>query len=342
MEATDRESGALVTALDDHVERRPKTTPLGAATVVLRWVARIVVLILIIDVARILVTSKTIEWGTVWHYLSVSQILSGALTTFELTLAGMTIGITLGVVLALMRLSASLVMNSAASAYLWFFRGTPLLVQIIFLYNLASFIPRITIGIPFGGATFASWSTNSAITVTSAAVLALGLNQAAYMCEIVRAGILSVDEGQLEASLALGMTRRRAMRRIILPQAMPVIIPPTANNAIALLKDSSLVSVISMKELLYQAQLIYSAQFNTIPLLVVVCIWYLAMTTVASVGQYYLERHFGRGTTRTPPPSFRQRFGSNLTSIFRPAGKLGPAHELAATQAAGRDPGVGG
>ncbi|MGH3262297.1 MAG: amino acid ABC transporter permease, partial [Trebonia sp.] len=299
---------------------RPQTTPLGTGLEAIRWLVRIVVLVLLIDVVRILVTSKTIEWGTVWHYLTVSQIISGVLTTLELTVAGMVIGITLGVVLALMRLSSSLVMNSAASGYLWFFRGTPLLVQIIFLYNLASFIPRITLGIPFGGATFASWNTNSVITVTSAAVLALGLNQAAYMCEIVRAGILSVDEGQLEASLAVGMTQRRAMRRIILPQAMPVIIPPTGNNAIALLKDSSLVSVISMKELLYHAQLIYSAQFNTIPLLVVVCIWYLAMTTVASVGQYQLERHFGRGNARNPPPSFRQRFRGNLTSIFIPGG----------------------
>lgn len=337
MDATHRERGELVTALDDHVERRPKTTTAGIALIVAKWLMRLFVLVLIVDIARILVTSKTIEWGTVGHYLTFGAILNGVVTTLELTVAGMAIGIALGVVLALMRLSSSLVMNGAASGYLWFFRGTPLLVQIIFLYNLASFIQRITIGVPFGGPTLASWSTNSVITVTSAAILALGLNQGAYMCEIVRAGILSVDEGQLEASMALGMTRRRAMRRIILPQAMPVIIPPTGNNAIALLKDSSLVSVISMKELLYQAQLIYSAQFNTIPLLVVVCIWYLAMTTLSSIGQYFLERHFGRGTTRNPPPSFRQRFGSNLTSIFRPGGRMGSA-DVAAVARAGQAP----
>lgn len=342
MAATEREPGDIVTALDDHVERRPKTTAAGVALVALRWIVRVVVLVLIVDIARIIITSKTIEWSVVRHYLTFNAILSGVGTTLELTVAGMAIGIALGVVLALMRLSSSLVMNSAASGYLWFFRGTPLLVQIIFLYNLASFIQRITIGVPFGGPTLASWSTNSVITVTSAAILALGLNQGAYMCEIVRAGILSVDEGQLEASLALGMTRRRAMRRIILPQAMPVIIPPTGNNAIALLKDSSLVSVISMKELLYQAQLIYSAQFNTIPLLVVVCIWYLAMTTVSSIGQYYLERRFGRGTTRNPPPSFRQRFGSNLTSIFRPGGRAGSADDVAAALGAGKSPGYDG
>jgi polar amino acid transport system permease protein len=172
--------------------------------------------------------------------------------------------------------------------------------------------------VPFGGATFVSWKTNSLITPFVAGSLALGLNQAAYMCEIIRAGIVSVDEGQLEASLALGMTRGRAMRRIILPQAMPVIIPPTGNNAIALLKDSSLVSVISITELLYSVQLIYSANFKTIPLLVVACIMYLILTTITSIGQYYLERHFGRGGSRNEPPTMIQRIWANLTQILRP------------------------
>jgi polar amino acid transport system permease protein len=291
--------------------------------------------VLVVDIVRILVTSKTIDWGQVGHYLTFHAIIAGVEITLLLTVCGMAIGIILGVVLALMRLSPSPVMNGAASFYLWFFRGTPLLVQILFTYNLASFIERITVGIPFGGPTFLSWNTNSLITPLSAGILALGLNQAAYMCEIVRAGILSVDEGQLEASMALGMTRRRAMRRIILPQAMPVIIPPTGNNAIALLKDSSLVSVISLKDLLYQTQLIYSAQFNVIPLLVVACIWYLALTTILSIGQHFLERHFGRGGTRTPPPSFGQRFGRNLTSILRPGGDAQSALR------AGTEPGAG-
>ncbi len=341
MNATSRESGDLVTALDGHVERRPKTTRASVAMQVGRWLVRLVVLVLVADVVRILITSKTIEWGQVGHYLSYSAIIDGVEVTLLLTVCGMAIGIVLGVVLALMRLSSSFLMNGASSLYLWFFRGTPLLVQILFLYNLASFIPRITIGIPFGGPTFLSWNTNSLITALAAGIFALGLNQAAYMCEIVRAGILSVDEGQLEASLALGMTRGRAMRRIVLPQAMPVIIPPTGNNAIALLKDSSLVSVIAVKELLYQTQLIYAADFNTIPLLVVACIWYLALTTVFSIGQHFLERRFGRGTSRTPPPSFGRRFGRNLTSIFRPAGKLGSGGDIAAALSAGNDPGLG-
>ncbi len=198
----------VVTALDGHVERRPKTTRVSVAMQVGRWLVRLVVLVLVADVVRILVTSKTIEWGQVGHYLSVQRDPRRGRGNALLTVCGMAIGIVLGVVLALMRLSSSFVMNGASSLYLWFFRGTPLLVQILFLYNLASFIPRITIGIPFGGPTFLSWDTNSLITALAAGIFALGLNQAAYMCEIVRAGILSVDEGQLEASLALGMTPR--------------------------------------------------------------------------------------------------------------------------------------
>ncbi|MCL2417698.1 MAG: amino acid ABC transporter permease [Conexibacteraceae bacterium] len=316
-----RESGDLVTALDGHVERRPKASLSGTASAGVRWLGRVIVVLLVVDLVRILVTSKRIEWGTVKHYLTAHSILLGALKTIELTAIGMAIGISLGLVLALMRLSPSVIMNGAASMYLWFFRGTPLLVQILFFYNLALFLPRISLGVPFGGPTFASWSTNSLIAPFTAGCLALGLNQAAYMCEIVRAGILSVDEGQLEASHALGMTRGQAMRRIILPQAMPVIIPPTGNNAIALLKDSSLVSVISILELLGTAQLISSANFATIPLLVVASIWYLVMTTIASIGQAYLERHFGRGTSRNAPPTMLQRIGANATAILRPGAR---------------------
>jgi len=316
-----RESGDLVTALDGHVERRPKASLSSAAAFGGRWLVRLLVLLLLVVVVRVLVTSKTIHWSTVSHYLTVNEILVGVRRTLELTAIGMAIGIILGVVLALMRMSSSVLMNGASSLYLWFFRGTPLLVQILFFYNLALFLPRISLGVPFGGPTFASWSTNSLIAPFTAGALALGLNQGAYMCEIVRAGILSVDEGQLEASHALGMTRGQAMRRIILPQAMPVIIPPTGNNAIALLKDSSLVSVISILDLLGAVQLISSANFATVPLLVVASIWYLVMTTVASVGQYYLERHFGRGSTRNAPPTMLQRIGANATAILRPGAR---------------------
>ncbi len=311
-----RDSDTSLAALD-YVERRPNGRFTKHTLTAGRWIGRLLVLLVLAIIVHLLVTSKAIEWGTVWHYLSVHSIVMGVLRTVELTVIGMLIGIVLGVILALMRLSSSIIMSSAASLYIWFFRGTPLLVQILFTYNLASFIPRITLGVPFGGPVAISWNTNSVVTPFIAAIVALGLNQAAYMCEIVRAGILSVEEGQLEASLALGMPHSRAMRRIVLPQAMRVIIPPTGNHTIALLKDTSLVSVISMTELLYSVQLISSATFQEIPLLVVACIWYLIMTTILSIGQYYLERHFGRGRTRNAPPTMLERIRRNFAQPFR-------------------------
>ena len=214
-----------------------------------------------------------------------------------------------------MKLSANPLLGAVASLYLWLFRGTPLLVQILFWFNLASFAPHISLGIPFGGATWVSWNTNSVISPLTAALIALGTNMGAYMAEIIRAGILSVDEGQVEASLALGMTHNRAMRRIVLPQAMRVIIPPTGNMAIALLKDSSLVSVISMTELLYSVQLIYANTFQVIPLLIVASVWYLVLTSIFSIGQVFLERHFGRGSSRNAPPSMRSQLMGNVTRM---------------------------
>jgi polar amino acid transport system permease protein len=305
----------------DFTERRPAGSWASIARVSARWLGRLVVLVLAAMALHLLVTSKTIEWSVVRHYFTEKNILLGVVRTVELTAIGMVIGVLIGVVLAMMRLSSSMLLNAAASLYLWLFRGTPLLVQILFWFNLASFIQRLSIGVPFGPG-FVSWNTNSVITPFVAAILALGLNQGAYMCEIVRAGILSVDGGQLEASLTLGMTQGRAMRRVVLPQAMRVIIPPTGNHAIALLKDSSLVSVISMTELLYSAQIIYANTFQTIPLLIVASLWYLIMTTVTSFFQYHLERHFGRGATRNAPPPVYQRIQQSWArSIRRRAGE---------------------
>ncbi|HLX21431.1 MAG TPA: amino acid ABC transporter permease, partial [Gaiellaceae bacterium] len=183
---------------------------------------------------------------------------------------------------------------------IWFFRGTPVLVQILFWFNLALLFPKIALGIPFGP-TFYHHSVNSLITPYNAAILALGLNEAAYMAEIVRAGILSVDEGQSEAAAAVGMTRSQTMRRIVLPQAMRVVVPPTGNETISMLKTSSLVSVIALADLLYSAQIIYARTYQTIQLLLVASIWYLICTTVLSIGQYYVERHYARGSRQVAP-----------------------------------------
>ncbi len=224
----------------------------------------------------------------------------------------MAVGITLGVVLAIMRLSPNPLVSGASWVYVWLFRGTPVFVQIIFWFNIAALYPRLSLGLPFGGPQFAHANANTLITTFAAAILGLGLNEAAYMSEIVRAGILSVSEGQTEAAYALGMTRLKTMRRIVLPQAMRLIIPPTGNETISMLKTSSLVSEIAFTELLFASQQIYAVNYETIPLLIVASIWYLVVTSVLSVGQYYLERRFRRGSARELPPTPLQRLRRRL------------------------------
>jgi polar amino acid transport system permease protein len=272
----------------------------------LQWIAAAIVAVIIAALAKSVVTNDRFEWDVVGDYLFDSRILDGLVKTLELTFLAMVIGIALGIVFALMRLSANWLLTGASWAYISFFRGTPLLVQIIFFFNIAALYPMIDLGIPFGPS-FVHIDANEAITPFVAGLLALGLNEGAYMSEIVRAGVISVDEGQTEASKALGMTRMQTMRRVVLPQAMRVIIPPTGNETISMLKNSSLVSVIAVTELLYSAQLIYSVNYKTIPLLIVASIWYLVATTVFSIGQYYLERHYGRGTAREQAPTLLQR-----------------------------------
>jgi polar amino acid transport system permease protein len=198
------------------------------------------------------------------------------------------------------------------------------LVQIIFWYNISALYPKIDLGIPFGPS-FVHGNANTLIHAFTAAVLALGLNEGAYMAEIVRAGIISVDEGQADAAQSLGMTRLQTMRRIVLPQAMRVIIPPTGNETISMLKTTSLVSVIAVPDLLYAAGAIYAVNFETIPLLITVSIWYLVCTSVLYVGQYYLERHYGRGATREQAATPLQRLRGVLAfrrpgEHFRPSG----------------------
>jgi polar amino acid transport system permease protein len=248
--------------------------------------------------------NKRFQWSVIGHYFTTSQILDGLVKTLELTATSMAIGIALGVVLAVMRLSPNPLVAGASWVYIWFFRGTPVFVQILFWFNIAALYPRFAIGIPFGPqATHVDLT--SLITPFIAGMLALGLNEGAYMAEIVRAGIISVDEGQSEAAQALGMTRLLTMRRVVLPQAMRVIIPPTGNETISMLKTTSLVSAIAVPELLYSAQIIYARTYQTIQLLIVASIWYLIVTTVLSIGQYYLERHFGRGTSRQTESLFQ-------------------------------------
>ena len=271
------------------------------------WVATAFVLLCLAGLGNTLVTNPNMQWDVVGEYFFSRGILLGLVRTLELTALSMTAGIVIGTLTAVMRLSPIRLLSSVAWAYVWFFRGTPLLVQLIFWYNLAALFPTLDLGIPVFGPTFLSGETNALITPFMAAFLGLALNEGAYMSEIVRGGILSVDHGQQEAAAALGIRSRRIMSRIILPQAMRVIVPPTGNQVISLLKSSALVSVTSLPELLYSAQLVYQRTFQTIPLLIVASLWYLIVVTVLSIGQYYLERRYARGGRRELPPTPLQR-----------------------------------
>ena len=285
-----------------------------------RWVAAVVVLAFAAAAINIFATAPNLDWKVVWQFLFFPQIVHGVLVTLELTVIAMVIGVTLGVILAVMRLSVNPVVSSVSWFYIWFFRGTPVLVQIFFWFNIASILPLIKLGIPF---THIEWmgQTNKIVSPFLAAILGLGLNEAAYMSEIVRAGIISVDQGQTEAAQALGMTRVLVMRRIVLPQAMRVIIPPTGNETISMLKTSSLAYIATVGELFFIQKEISNFNYNIIELVIVASIWYLAMTSVLTFGQYYLERYFARGAARQLPLTPLQRFRRMLFRSHIPTPK---------------------
>lgn len=258
-----------------------------------RFVANIAVAVVMVLVARSVITNHNFQWVVVGRYLFSADVLQGVLVTIELTITSMMIGISVGLVVALMRLSSNPLLQRFAIAYIALFRGVPTLVQIIFWYNLSALYPSLSIAIPFGPTLF-SFSANTIITPLIAANLGLGLCEGAYMAEIMRSGILSVDRGQHEAAVACGLSRAQAMWRIVLPQALRVIVPPTGNQVIGMMKYTSLASVISVTELLTSAELVYTRTFETIPLLIVASIWYLVLTSVLTLLQRVIERRVGR------------------------------------------------
>jgi polar amino acid transport system permease protein len=282
-----------------------------------RWVAGAIILVLAAQFIHWLATDTALHWDVVWHYLFSQEILDGVVNTIKLTIIAMVMGAVLGVILAVMRLSKNPIVSGVSWLYIWFFRGTPVLVQLLFWFNLPAVLRSASLGIPFGPSWFAT-DPKTLVTQFVAACLGLGLNEAAYMAEIARAGILSVNEGQVEAASALGMTRLQSMRRIVLPQAMRVIIPPTGNETISMLKTTSLVIVIGYTELLGAATNIYSRTYETIPLLITASLWYLFMTSILTVGQYYLERHYARGAQRTLPLTPIQKL--RMLGLRSPAG----------------------
>jgi polar amino acid transport system permease protein len=263
-----------------------------------RWIAGAFVVLLAVVVVQSIITNSAMEWNVVGDYLFSDRVLQGLQNTLVLTVISMVIGVVGGILLAVMRLSPNPLLSGAAGVYIWLFRGTPLITQLIIWNYLALFYGKLGFGIPWGP-TFFSVETNAVITPFLAALLGLGLNEAAYMAEIVRGGIQSVDEGQLEAASALGMSRTKTLRRIVLPQAMRVIIPPTGNETIAMLKTTSLVVVIGYFELMTSVQQTYAQNYRIAPLLIVAALWYLFLTSILTLIQMQIEKRFSRGTSRT-------------------------------------------
>ncbi|CAK7254732.1 MULTISPECIES: amino acid ABC transporter permease [unclassified Shinella] len=253
------------------------------------WIGGVVLAVLAVVFLQVLVTNKNMQWAVVAEYMFNRAILSGLGMTLLLTFLAMVLGLAIGVVLAIMRLSASRVFQSVSWGWIWFFRGVPPLVQMIFWYNLALLLPEISIGIPFGGPKLLSWNTNQLITPFSAAIMGLAFTESAYAAEMIRAGIQAVNVGQTEAAATLGMTRAQMLRRIVLPQALRIVIPPIGNDTISMLKFTSLVSVLALPDLLYSAQMVYARTYQTVPLLLVATIWYLVLTTILTVVEHAVE-----------------------------------------------------
>jgi polar amino acid transport system permease protein len=278
-----------------------------------RWAAAIVLLALVAALVRLVIISHFASWTVIKKFQFNPSILQGLRNTLLISILAQIVGITLGVIMAVMRLSKNPVLSVTSWIYIWFFRGTPVIVQLLFWFNgVPAVFKTFAISIPFTHVVLYHKPMVKFMTPFMAALLGLGLNEGAYMAEIVRAGILSVDQGQTEAAQALGMPSGLVMRRIVLPQAMRVIIPPTGNEFISMLKTSSLALVVTYGELLTRAQDIINTNLKTVDLLLVASVWYLVLTSVATVGQFYLERRFARGSARDLPPTPLQRIRRNL------------------------------
>ncbi|MDG4800329.1 amino acid ABC transporter permease [Micromonospora sp. WMMD980] len=263
-----------------------------------RWLTALVVAGLAALFLRALLSSPNLEPGTVAHYLFQDYVLDGVVTTLWLTVLAMVLGTAGGILLAVLRLSDNPVLRGVSWTFIWVFRGTPLLVQIIFFGFLGALFPRLTLTVPFTGTVLFDRPTSVVVTGTVAAVLALSLNEMAYAAEVIRGGILAVDQGQTEAAAALGMGPTLTLRRVVLPQAMRVIIPPMGNETITMLKSTALVSIIAGRDLMTAVQSVYQNNYKVIPLLLVAAIWYLALVSLLSAGQWLVERRFGRGFAR--------------------------------------------
>ncbi|THA73481.1 amino acid ABC transporter permease [Streptomyces sp. A0642] len=277
-----------------------------------RWLSGVVV-VAVLAMLVYAFAQGDINWDTVGDFVFDDRIVKGAVNTVIISVLSMIIGLVLGVVFAVMRLSKNPVTGAVAWLYIWLFRGTPVYVQLLLWFNLALIFPILNLG-------FYKDEMVDVMTPFAVALLGLGLNEGAYMAEIVRSGIQSVDEGQTEASHALGMSTGKTMRRIVLPQAMRVIVPPTGNEFINLLKTSSLVSAVQYTDLLRAATNIGATSFAVMEMLLVASVWYLALTSVFSIGQYYVERYYARGSLRQLPLTPWQKVKMNMRSLTSPRG----------------------
>lgn len=276
----------------DHAETRRFAsidTVIHRTTNYLWWIGGAIVVLLIASFLHLLFTNENMKWSLVASFMFHPDILRGLGVTLQLTLLSMVIGLALGIVLAVMRLSRNRLFSTVSWLWVWFFRGVPPLVQMIFWFNLATLIPNARIGVPFTSVTFFSWDMNQVMTSFSAAILGLALTESAYAAEMIRAGIQAVPSGQVEAANALGFKSSQVTRRIVLPQALKIVLPPIGNDLISMLKFTSLVSVLATPDLLYSAQMIYARNYQTIPLLLVATVWYLVLTTLFTAVQHAVE-----------------------------------------------------
>ncbi|KMS74680.1 amino acid ABC transporter permease [Streptomyces leeuwenhoekii] len=295
-----------------------------------RWAAAAAVAVLTAQFVHGLATNPVWEWHVFADYVLSDTIVRAVWVTLQLTAYATVLGFLLGTVLAFMRLSHSPVLRTVAWSYVWIFRSIPMIVQLVFWFNLSALYEELGVGIPFGPV-FWSVDSDSLVGTIGAAVIGLSLHQAAYAAEVVRGGVLSVDHGQTEAAAALGIPRLRQIRRIVLPQAMRAILPTAGNEIVGLLKGTSVVYVMSIGELFFQTQVIYGRNGRVIPLLLVATAWYVVLTSLLSLAQYCVERRFARGAGRTPPPTPAQRVRRLVRTARaaaarpgRPVAPLGP------------------
>jgi polar amino acid transport system permease protein len=280
-----------------------------------RWIATAVVLVLVAQIVHGLATNPFYQWDRFRYWFLRPTVLDGLLVTLEVAALSAVLGLLGGILLALARQSGSPVLRAVSWTYTWLFRSVPLIVVLIFLYNFSALYKTLSLGIPFGPA-FVTFDESRLATDMTVAVVGLSLNEAAYAAEVVRGGLLSVDQGQHEAAAALGLPRRYQFTRIVFPQALRSITPNYVNQLIGLIKSTSLVFYVSLLDLFGSVQTMGSTYpGDIVPLLLVATVWYLILTSAVSVVQFYVERYFARGATRTLPPTPLQKARAGLAEF---------------------------